>query len=119
MQKNQAKKEIINATINPVPPTSVSIMVQVFRLVFSYSPTKDFTSQKPESLKWEQTVAPPATAAVTQARYNGDSSAIPGIAATIPAAMFIATVAEPTQILTSAATMNATTTSGRFADDTA
>ena len=102
-----------------MPPTNVSIIVHVFKLVFSSIPTKDFTSQNPESLKWEQTVAPPATAAVTQARYKGDKSFIPGIAATIPAAMVIATVADPTQILTSAATIKATRTKGRFADDTA
>ena len=52
-------------------------------------------------------VAPPATAAVVQARYRGDSSAIPGIAAIMPAAIVIATVAEPTQIRTRAATINA------------
>ena len=39
-----------------------------------------------------------------QIRKMGDSSAIPGIAAIMPAAIVIATVAEPTQILTSAAT---------------
>ena len=39
-------------------------------------------------------------------------------AATIPAAMVIATVAEPTQILTNAATIKATRTRGRFADET-
>ena len=43
-------------------------MVHVFNVVFSSSPTNERTSQKPESLKWEQTVAPPATAAVMQAR---------------------------------------------------
>ena len=62
------KNEINSATKNPVPPTSVSIMVHVFNVVFSSSPTNERTSQKPESLKWEQTVAPPATAAVMQAR---------------------------------------------------
>lgn len=75
-----------------------------FNVVFSSSPISDLTSQNPESLKCEQTVAPPATAATTHARYIGDKDAISGIAATIPAAMVIATVAEPTQILTSAAT---------------
>ena len=110
---------MISATINPVPPTNVSMIVQVFNVVFSSSPISDLTSQNPESLKCEQTVAPPATAATTHARYIGDKDAISGIAATIPAAMVIATVAEPTQILTSAATKNATTTIGRFMDATA
>ena len=62
---------------------------------------------------------PPAIAAVTQARYNGDNSLMPGMAAMIPAAIVIATVEEPTEIRTSAATMKATTTSGRLAEATA
>ena len=36
----------------------VSIRVHVFKVVFSSIPTNDFTNQKPESLKWEHTVAP-------------------------------------------------------------
>lgn len=84
------------------------MIVHVFRFVFSSTPTSDLTSQKPESLKCEHTVEPPATAATTHARYSGGSSDIPGIAAMIPAAMVIATVAEPTQIRTSAATIKAT-----------
>ena len=71
---DQAKKEMTSATRKPTPPTSVSIMVQVLRVVFSSMPTRLLTSQKPESLKWEQTVEPPAIAAVTQARYSGLSS---------------------------------------------
>lgn len=63
-----AKNEMIRATRKPVPPTRVSMMVHVLSVVFSSIPTRDFTSQKPESLKWEQTVAPPAMAAVVQAR---------------------------------------------------
>ena len=78
-------------------------------------PTRLFTSQKPESLKWEQTVEPPAMAAVTQARYSGLSALRPGIAEMMPAAMVIATVEEPTEIRTRAATMKATSTSGRLA----
>ena len=84
-------------------------MVQVFRVVFSSIPTRDLTSQKPESLKWEHTVEPPATAATVHARYNGDSSLIPGSAATIPAAMVMATVAEPTLIRTRTAMINSRT----------
>ena len=95
------------------------MMVQVFRVVFSSIPTRDLTSQKPESLKWEHTVEPPATAATVHARYNGDSSLIPGSAATIPAAMVMATVAEPTLIRTRTAMINARTTIGRFMDATA
>ena len=57
-----------NATRKPVVPTKVSITVQVLRVVVSSIPTKDLTNQKPESLKWEQTVEPPAMAAVVQAR---------------------------------------------------
>ena len=110
---------MISATTNPVPPTSVSMMVQVFKVVFSSIPTRDFTNQKPESLKCEQKVDPHATDSVVQARYNGDKYAIPGIADMIPAAIVMATVEEPTQILTSAATINATATIGRLADDTA
>ena len=64
----------MRATRKPTPPTSVSMMVQVLRVVFSSMPTRLFTSQKPESLKWEQTVEPPAMAAVTQARYSGLSA---------------------------------------------
>ena len=58
-------------------------------------------------------------AAVTQARYSGDMALMPGMAAMIPAAIVIATVEEPTEIRTSAATMKATTTSGRLAEATA
>ena len=47
----QAKKEITRATRKPTPPTSVSMMVQVLRVVFSSMPTRLLTSQKPESLK--------------------------------------------------------------------
>ena len=71
---DQAKNEMTSATRKPTPPTSVSIMVQVLRVVFSSMPTRLLTSQKPESLKWEQTVEPPAIAAVTQTRYSGLSS---------------------------------------------
>lgn len=60
--------EIINATKKPVVPTKVSITVQVLSVVVSSIPTNDLTSQKPESLKWEQTVEPPAIAAVVQAK---------------------------------------------------
>ena len=116
---DQAKKEMTSATRKPTPPTSVSIMVQVLRVVFSSMPTRLLTSQKPESLKWEQTVAPPAIAAVTQASYSGLSSLMPGIAEMMPAAMVIATVEEPTEMRTSAATMKATRTSGRLALATA
>lgn len=58
-------------------------------------------------------------AAVTQARYKGDNSLMPGMAAIMPAAIVMATVEEPTEMRTSAATMNATTTSGRLAEETA
>ena len=47
----QAKKEMTSATRKPTPPTSVSMMVQVLRVVFSSMPTRLLTSQKPESLK--------------------------------------------------------------------
>lgn len=58
-------------------------------------------------------------AAVTQARYRGDNSLMPGMAAIMPAAIVMATVEEPTEMRTSAATMNATRTSGRLAEETA
>ena len=48
---DQAKKEMTSATRKPTPTTSVSIMVQVLRVVFSSMPTRLLTSQKPESLK--------------------------------------------------------------------
>ena len=35
----QAKKEMMRATRKPTPPTSVSMMVQVLRVVFSSMPT--------------------------------------------------------------------------------
>ena len=94
------------------------LLSMFLRFVFSSIPTNDLTSQKPESLKWEQTVAPPATSCNRTCKiYTVIRSAIPGIAAIIPAAIVIATVEEPTQILTNAATINATRTIGRFADD--
>ena len=68
---DQAKKEMIRATRKPTPPTSVSMMVQVLRVVFSSMPTRLFTSQKPESLKWEQTVEPPAMAAKISRAASG------------------------------------------------
>lgn len=43
---DQAKKEMTSATRKPTPPTSVSIMVQVLRVVFSFMPTRLLTSQK-------------------------------------------------------------------------
>ena len=79
---------MISATINPVPPTNVSMIVQVFNVVFSSSPISDLTSQNPESLKCEQTVAPPATAATTHARYIGDKDAISATAALCEAAAY-------------------------------
>ena len=48
---NYAKNEITSATTNPDVPTSVSITVQLFNVVFSSIWSSDFTSQKPESLK--------------------------------------------------------------------
>ena len=99
----------MSATRKPTPPTRVSMMVQVLRVVFSSMPTRLFTSQKPESLKWEHTVEPPAMAAVTQARYSGLSSLMPGMAEMMPAAMVIATVEEPTEMRTRAATMKGKT----------
>ena len=68
---DQAKKEMMRATRKPTPPTSVSMMVQVLRVVFSSMPTRLFTSQKPESLKWEQTVEPPAMAAKISRAASG------------------------------------------------
>ena len=118
-RKDQRNREMRRAMRKPVVPTRVSMTVQVLRVVFSSIPTSDLTSQNPESLKWEQTVAPPAMAAVTQARWAGDKAATSGIAAIIPAAMVIATVAEPTDILTKAATMKATITIGNEAEATA
>ena len=50
-EDDQAKKEMMSATRKPTPPTRVSMMVQVLRVVFSSMPTRLFTSQKPESLK--------------------------------------------------------------------
>ena len=117
--QSYAKKEITRATIKPVPPTSVSITVHVFSVVCSSMPTSDFTNQKPESLKWEHTVAPPAMAAVMQAKWMGESPATSGMAAMIPAAMVMATVAEPTEMRTKAATTKATITIGKEAEATA
>ena len=109
----------MRATIKPVPPTSVSITVHVLRVVCSSIPTSDFTSQKPESLKWEHTVAPPAMAAVIHAKWMGESPATSGMAAMMPAAMVMATVAEPTDMRTKAATTKATITIGKEAEATA
>ena len=112
------KSDIIKATTKPEKPTIVSIIVQDLRVVFSSICKSDLTSQKPESLKCEHTVEPPAIAAVQHARYIGDNSLTPGIAATIPAAIVIATVADPTEILTRTAITKATTTIGRPPLDT-
>ena len=61
----------------------VSIIVQVLNVVFSSRLHRDFTSQKPESLKWENAVEPPAMAMTMQAKCRGDSSATMGMAATL------------------------------------
>ena len=42
----QAKKEMTSATRKPTPPTSVSMMVQVLRVVFSSIPTRLLTGQQ-------------------------------------------------------------------------
>ena len=40
--------------MKPVPPTSVSIMVQVFRVVFSSMPIRDFTSQGVQNNQYQR-----------------------------------------------------------------
>lgn len=40
--------------MKPVPPTSVSIMVQVFRVVFSSMPIRDFTSQEVQNNQYQR-----------------------------------------------------------------
>ena len=46
----------------PMTPMAVSMTVQVFSVVFSSRPKNRLTSQKPESLTCERTVAPAAIA---------------------------------------------------------
>ena len=58
-------------------------------------------------------------AAVTQARYRGDISLMPGMAETMPAAIVMATVAEPTLTRTRTATRKASSTRGRLIEETA
>ena len=86
--------------------------VQVLKFVFSSTSNNDLESQKPESFTWLNAVPPDAMAMVSVASCSCDKSATIGIDAMIPAAMVIETVAEPTEILTTAATRNATSTIG-------
>src|SRR5690606_21621734 len=55
------------AIAKTVRPSVVSMTVHVLRVVFSSIPKKRLTSQKPESLTCESTVAPAATAKTSRA----------------------------------------------------
>ena len=76
-------------------PSVVSMTVQVFRVVFTSIPKNRPTSQKPESLTCDRTVAPAAmdSTSATSWRLVGSASATP--AEMRPAVVVSATVAEP------------------------
>ena len=100
------------AQISPVNPMIDSIIVHDFSVVFSSISSNEPTSQNPESFTWLNAVAPPLIAHTIAARYTGDNSATPGIAAMIPAAIVIATTAAPTDARISTAIRKATITNG-------
>ena len=100
------------APATPTSPTMVSIAVHVFRFVFSSISNNDLESQNPESFTWLNAVPPAAIAIVIVASCNCENPQTIGMEEIIPAAKVIDTVAEPTEILTTAATKNATNTIG-------
>lgn len=57
---DQGKKEMMRATWEAHAAHQCFHDGPGLGVVFSSMPTRLFTSQKPESLKWEQTVEPPA-----------------------------------------------------------
>ena len=100
------------APATPTRPTIVSMAVHVFRFVFSSTSNKDLESQNPESLTWLNAVPPAAIAIVIVASCNCEKPVTIGMEAMIPAAIVMDTVADPTEILTTAATKKATNTIG-------
>src|SRR5579864_7033522 len=90
----------------------IFIAVQDFKVSATLMPKYWFTSQNPESLTWENPEPPQHNArTIISGRYPGMPFTM---GATIPAAVMIATVADPMAIRIAAATMK-TTISGEMA----
>ena len=69
--------------------------VQVFSVVFSSMPKNRLTSQKPESLTWDSTVAPAAIATTTRTSWTSPRFAAAAGPAISPPVVVSATVADP------------------------
>ncbi len=97
------------AMTNAVRPSVVSMTVQVFSVVFTSMPKNRLTSQKPESLTWESTVAPAAMAITSSVSWKLLRSASAAAALIRPAVVVNATVAEPCATRSNVAMMKACT----------
>ena len=86
--------------------------VHVLSVVFSSMPKNRLTSQKPESLTWESTVAPAASANTSNATLKLLRSCSPTWTAMRPAVVVNATVAEPWATRSAVAMRNACSMSG-------
>ena len=93
-------------------PSVVSMTVQVFSVVLTSIPKKRPTSQKPESLTCDSTVAPAAMAMTRATSCSDDGSASATAADSRPAVVVSATVAEPCATRRIVAMTNAETISG-------
>ena len=82
-----------------------SITVQVFRFCPTVMPMYSLTSQKPASLTWDRNSEPEPIASTISATIGLDRSAATG--ARMPAAVTVATVAEPVATRISTATSQA------------
>lgn len=90
--------------IKPVVPTIISIIVQVLKGGFLIQVAQRFDQSEAGAVEMGESGG--------TAGKQTESSATMGMAATIPAAMVMATVAEPTETRTTAAIRKATTTMG-------
>src|SRR5699024_63323 len=108
----------MNTTAKPVSPMMVSMTVQDFSVSPVVMPKKRLTSQKPESLTWDSTVAPLAMEMAIRPSSGWVTGLISMIGAMRPAPVTIATVAEPCATRTNVVMTNAATTSGRPAPTT-
>ena len=100
----------------PRTPMIVSCTVQVLSVSPTDSPRNFPTSQKPESFTWEATDAPDAIAIVTKAANGSGCPEAVTSGATRPAAVIIATVADPCSTRMTTATNHARTTVGTAAE---
>lgn len=84
-----------SVTARPVNAISVVSIVHERNVSFSLIPRYLLTSQNPESFTWERIVAPEDIAITSKANIAAESSCVDVTGANSPAAVIIATVAEP------------------------